>query len=208
MFYLYIKTHNVTKLKYLGYTKNNPHKYKGSGKHWKRHIKQHGYDVTTEILFESPDIDKISETGKYYSEIWDVANNKQFANLCEEDGNKLYGKANINFIGHPQSIETRKKISENNGRGNKGKFGSDHPAYGHKMNDNYKAHLEKARKSLIGKDVWNKGKTGGHHSDETIQKMRNSAPKSPKLIVECPHCKIKGGKPAMTRFHFNNCKAR
>jgi len=24
---------------------NDPHKYKGSGKHWKRHIRIHGYKV-------------------------------------------------------------------------------------------------------------------------------------------------------------------
>lgn len=37
---LYIKIHNVTGLKYFGKTtKNNPEKYTGSGKHWKRHIK-------------------------------------------------------------------------------------------------------------------------------------------------------------------------
>lgn len=51
--YLYVKTHNVTGLKYLGKTtKQDPHKYSGSGKHWMRHLKVHGYDCTTTILKE------------------------------------------------------------------------------------------------------------------------------------------------------------
>jgi len=207
MFYLYLKTHNVTGLKYLGYTKNDPLKYRGSGHYWKRHIIQHGNDVTTEILFQSEHIDEISEMGKQYSNMWDIVNDKGFANLCEEDGNKIYGKANPNFIGHPQSAETKKKISDNNGRGNLGKFGKDHPAYGHKLNESNFENLQKARRSLIGKDVWNKGKRGVQsHSDETKTKMSKSANKSPKQIVQCPICKKMGGKPAMKRFHFDNCK--
>ena len=51
---LYVKTHQVTGLKYLGQTsKSDPHKYTGSGKYWLRHIKQHGKNWDTEILLES-----------------------------------------------------------------------------------------------------------------------------------------------------------
>jgi hypothetical protein len=207
MFYLYLKKHNETGLKYLGYTKNNPIKYKGSGIYWKRHISQYGYNVITEILFQSNSIDEISKMGKYYSNLWDIVNNKEFANLCEEDGNKVYGNANPNFIGHSQSAETKKKISENNGRGNAGKFGKKHPAYGHKLNENHYKNLEKARNSLKDQDVWNKGKKGVQiHSFETKLKMSISASKSPKEIIECPVCKKIGGKPAMKRFHFDKCK--
>ena len=54
--YLYIKTHNKTGLKYLGKTtKKDQHKYKGSGKYWLKHIRKHGYDVTTEIIFQTID---------------------------------------------------------------------------------------------------------------------------------------------------------
>ena len=48
--YLYIKTHNITGLKYLGKTKQDPFKYKGSGKRWRYHIRKHGNDVTTEVI--------------------------------------------------------------------------------------------------------------------------------------------------------------
>ena len=51
--YLYVKTHNVTGLKYLGQTSSNdPYKYQGSGKYWRLHLKKHGNNVTTEILKE------------------------------------------------------------------------------------------------------------------------------------------------------------
>ena len=46
--YLYIKTHNKTGLKYFGKTIKDPFLYKGSGKHWRRHLDFHGDDVTTE----------------------------------------------------------------------------------------------------------------------------------------------------------------
>lgn len=207
MFYLYLKTHNITGLKYLGYTKNDPQKYRGSGQYWSKHIQKHGNDVTTEVLFESVNIDDISIMGKHYSEIWNIVDNPEFANLCEEDGNKLYGKANINFRGHPQTIETRNKISKNNGRGNAGKYGAQHPAFGHKVNQNNTEHLIKARSKLEGIDVWNKGKTGLQtHNEETKKKMSVAKLGIKKEQVECPHCGKLGGKPAMIRFHFDNCK--
>ncbi len=51
--YLYVKTHNVTGLKYLGKTsRTNPHEYQGSGIYWRSHLKKHGKDCSTEILKE------------------------------------------------------------------------------------------------------------------------------------------------------------
>jgi hypothetical protein len=207
MFYLYIKTHNISGLKYLGYTKNDPMKYKGSGVYWKRHIHQYGYDVTTEILFQSESIDDISKEGQKYSKMWNVVNDKSFANLCEEDGNKLFGNANINFRGHPQTVETRKKISDNNGRGLLGKYGNTHPSYGHKV----PSQVFKNVNSMIDKNrrdgPWNKGKIGVQsHSDDTKKRMSESASKKPKAIVTCPICGKSGGRPAMTRFHFDKCR--
>lgn len=207
MFYLYLKTHNQTGLKYLGYTKNDPIKYRGSGKYWTDHIKKHGYDVTTEVLFQSENIDEISNKGKEYSLLWNIVDNKSFANLCEEDGNKLYGKANINFRGHPQSESTRIKISKNNGRGNAGKFGMHHPAYGHKVCNHHDKILENAREKLKEKGAWNKGMIGiSQHTEETKQKMSIAKLGIAKPKIQCPHCGKFGGKPAMIRFHFDNCK--
>lgn len=90
---LYIKTHNVTQLKYLGFTTKDPFTYKGSGTYWKRHIKKYGYDVTTEVLFQTTNKQEIGEKGQYYSIIWDIVNAvnengiKIWANLAPETAN-------------------------------------------------------------------------------------------------------------------------
>ena len=57
---------------------------------------------------------------------------------------------------------------------------------------------------------WNKDRIGvQQHSDETKLKI-SIALKGKKLglygITICPHCNKQGGKNAMTRYHFNNCK--
>jgi len=86
MIYLYVKTHNVTGLKYLGKTVKNPYTYKGSGKYWKRHIEKHGYDVTTQILLETDDPLELSNYAKIYSTENDVVGSKEWANLIIESG--------------------------------------------------------------------------------------------------------------------------
>ena len=83
---LYVKTHQVTGLKYLGYTRQDPFVYKGSGKYWKLHLKKHGNQVHTEILFETTNKEKIKETGIYYSQLWNVVSNDGWANLRIEEG--------------------------------------------------------------------------------------------------------------------------
>ena len=94
---LYLKTHNVTGMKYLGQTTRNPYKYEGSGVYWRRHIEMHGNNVTTEILYQSDNQDNFKKVCIDYSAKFDVVNNKMFANLIEEHGNSLGGKANPNY---------------------------------------------------------------------------------------------------------------
>jgi hypothetical protein len=97
MIYLYLKTHNTTSLKYLGKTESkNPHKYKGSGKYWKSHIKKHGYNVTTQILLVTEDKEELRETGLFFSRLWDVVKSDEFANCRDESGDGItseYSKA-------------------------------------------------------------------------------------------------------------------
>jgi hypothetical protein len=60
--YLYVKTHRKTGLKYLGKTNSRyPHKYSGSGIYWTNHLKEHGYDVKTEILHECQTNEELHE---------------------------------------------------------------------------------------------------------------------------------------------------
>lgn len=84
---LYVKTHNVTGLKYLGQTsKSDPHKYPGSGKYWVKHLKKHGKNWTTEILCKAEDKQIVNEMGIYYSELWNVVASNKWANLKPESG--------------------------------------------------------------------------------------------------------------------------
>lgn len=83
---IYKKTHNITGLQYLGYTKQNPYIYKGSGKVWRKHIKKYGNDVTTEILYQTDNIKEIKSKGIEYSELWNIVESKQWANLKREEG--------------------------------------------------------------------------------------------------------------------------
>jgi hypothetical protein len=118
--YLYLKTHNKTGLKYLGKTvANDPHSYQGSGKVWRRHIKKHGYDVTTKILFESNNPDEIKAIGVYYSNLWDVVESKEFANLVPEMGDggtmpwteKSRQKLSNTLKGRKHTDQARKRYS-------------------------------------------------------------------------------------------------
>lgn len=86
-YFLYIKTHNITGLKYLGQTKSaNPYEYTGSGKYWANHLKFHGKDIRTEILLSTESKDELIETGLFFSKLWDIVKSKDWANLTEESG--------------------------------------------------------------------------------------------------------------------------
>jgi len=136
MFYLMIKTHNKTGLKYLCKCSNrDPYKYKGSGTYWKRHLKQHGYDITTEVIFSSEDLEQFSKACIEYSIKFNVKDSTEWANLIletgldggtthnnphwlkgfkhsEESRNKIAEASKKRSTGRVMSNETKKKISE------------------------------------------------------------------------------------------------
>ena len=117
--YLYVKTHNITGLKYFGKTiLDDVSKYKGSGTYWLRHIKKHGYDVTTEIFgyFEDEIICKIAAI--QFSIDNDIVKSKKWANLKEErlDGGWDYINMNgLNLyenLSEDQKLNARKKAKD------------------------------------------------------------------------------------------------
>lgn len=118
MFYIYKKTHNVTGLKYLGYTKNDPFVYKGSGVRWTKHLEAHGDDVTTEIICECSTKEDVKEKGRYYSALWDVVNSRDWANMKAEEGDGGDMSSSESWINSRKTPEFRKKQSEG-ARGNK-----------------------------------------------------------------------------------------
>lgn len=84
---LMIKTHNYTKLKYLCITHREDYDvYEGSGYYWKKHLSKHGKDISTEVIFETDDIDELRNIGLQYSAKFDVVESDEWANLIPESG--------------------------------------------------------------------------------------------------------------------------
>jgi len=125
---LYIKTHNSTGLKYFGKTTRLDciHSYKGSGVHWRRHLKVHGDSYTTELLGIWQDKDRLVDYSKRFCKEHDVVNSKEWANIVLEEG--LQGAAN-GETNIAKRIDVRAKMSESSARNCKGLFGEDHPSF-------------------------------------------------------------------------------
>ena len=87
MIRLLIKTHKKTGLKYLCKTEREDWEtYLGSGKYWKKHLRKHGNDITTQLLFETEDKTLFKQVSKEKSIEYDVVNSKLWANLVNEEG--------------------------------------------------------------------------------------------------------------------------
>jgi hypothetical protein len=103
IYYLMVKTHTVTGLKYLCQTKkSDPHNYLGSGKYWRLHLKTHGNDIHTEILKECSSKLELREWGIHYSNLWNVTKSNEWANLKDETGDG----------GQPKGFGLGRKLSD------------------------------------------------------------------------------------------------
>lgn len=108
---VYVKTHKTTGLKYLGKTVSDPLRYSGSGLYWKRHLKEHGNLVDTEVLAVFDLETQKEDLTKFcldFSEAYDIVNSSLWANLIVENG--LDGKP-VGAPGCVFSPETRDKIA-------------------------------------------------------------------------------------------------
>lgn len=104
--FLYIKQHSVTGLLYFGKTTKNPEKYKGSGKHWKRHLNKHGTQFVETLwycLFTEQQ--ECSNFATMFSEINKIVDSADWANLIVENG--VDGAP----VGHPSFITNQQDVS-------------------------------------------------------------------------------------------------
>lgn len=172
---LYIKTHNITGLKYFGKTTGDPFKYKGSGKYWLNHLKIHGNDVTTEILGYFLDKDLCEECALNFSKDNDIVNSvneqgkKIWANQIIENG--LDGGA-ARFGPHSES--TKKKI----GQSQLGKIMS--KGAREKIKESRKKQKNVRKKGEwqfpeSGKQKLRKANLGKKRSKEAIEKQKKSS---------------------------------
>ena len=118
IYYLYKKTHNKTGLQYLGQTKRDPFEYQGSGVDWTTHIEEYGYDVNTEILLETTNKEEMKQTGRYYSDLWNIVKDPAWANRIRETGGGPGG-----VVGRDRGEDFKKKCVINN-------TGKNNPMYG------------------------------------------------------------------------------
>ncbi len=179
---LYIKTHNTTGIKYFGRTnKEDSHKYRGSGTHWKRHIEKHGYDVSTIILKEFEDGDlTIKSYATEFSKIYDVVKSPKWANMIIEDGchssgflsgvdHPLYGKIGdeCHNFGRKHSDDVNKS---------KGRSGILNGNYGVECTEEKKQRIRDGQPSMSGKNNGNYGNFGPHspHKGSAIVELYDS----------------------------------
>lgn len=109
LIYLYVKESPVG-LKYLGQTTENPYKYRGSGKWWKRHLRFHNLipsDIKTTILLETYFREEIKTWGLYYSTLWNIVEDVNWANLIPETGEH----STLGYKHTPENIEKIRKFN-------------------------------------------------------------------------------------------------
>ena len=207
--YLYVKQLSVTGLKYFGKTTNDPYTYKGSGKHWTRHIKKHGKKHIVTLWVSNLFYDtSIVDYALQFSKENNIVESKEWANMEPENGLNGWvpgkpfsddhkAKISAGNKGRIVSVETKTKISI----GNKGKT----------VSDETKAKLRKPKtvehKAKIS--AGNKGKKLKPLSDETKAKM--SASKKGKILsdeTKAKMCASSKGKPKSDEARANMAKPK
>lgn len=211
MIYLYLKTHNVTGLKYLGKTEQDPYQYSGSGVWWKAHLKKHGHDVTTEVLFKTEDKAEFKEVALEYSNKWNIVESADFANLMLEEGqggvnSGSWKKGNVPWIKGrtdiklgPQSPEHIRKRTENQ----KKSVTIDGIKYDSMKEASAATGISKPTiKAWADTDGWDSIDTT---KDRRIL-AREKVTKLNKQKHTCPHCGAEANIGNLKRWHNEKCK--
>jgi hypothetical protein len=125
---LYVKTHNKTGFKYFGKTTRLDciHTYKGSGIHWRRHLKVHGNDYTTELLGIWQDKDRLVNFAIKFCKQNDIVKSTKWANMVLEEGLQGASSGETNVA---KRDEVRAKMSQNSAKNVLGLFGENHPSF-------------------------------------------------------------------------------
>lgn len=199
MYYLMIKTHNKTGLKYLCKTEqSNYEKYPGSGKYWKRHLKEHGHDFRTELIYSSNDLEEFNIVCVEMSNLYNVVESDEWANLIIETGldgtlglnhtdetKEKIGEASKNRKRSPLSDLTKSKLSE----ALKGKP-MQCSLKGHAKSETHRKNLSEA---LKGKSA--------NFSEDGLERMRASVSKRQKIKYRCSICGKMGNAANIGRYH-------
>ena len=208
IYYLYVKTHKITGLKYLGYTgKADPYKYLGSGEYWLKHLSTHGKEVTTEILHECQSKDEVKERGLYYSSLWNVVTSRDehgkkiWANLKPEEGDG----GCIGYPLSPESIAKQKETKKRNGSNSNTPDSSAKRVATRLTNSTFNNNpkvKEKIRETRLRNN--SNANTPDSIAKRLATKHTNKSGHYQRII--CPHCGVESGKPNYVRHHGDKCK--
>lgn len=132
--YLYIKQHTITGKLYFGKSKKPLSKmlsYRGSGSHWKNHIKKHKPQYVITLWYELYDnpFDSVADALSM-SKSFDIVNNKSWLNAIPENG--LDGGKNIATSDYAKSIISKynkNKVNIIDSEGNTFKVAIDDPKW-------------------------------------------------------------------------------
>ena len=182
MYYLMIKTHRTTGFKYLCQTKRkNPFKYPGSGVHWRAHLDFHGYDFDTNVIGVYETKEELREAGIHYSNLYNVVESAEWANLRIEDGDG--GDTSMTEGWKIGMTKRRSYAGENNP--NYGKVGSWAGKVGPQLNKTWYNNGEKELLTNDCPDGWSEGR----------------------LKLTCRHCGKQMNVVNYKRWHDDKCKA-
>lgn len=195
--YLYIKQHNVTKLKYFGKTTRNPYTYNGSGKYWKQHISKHGLEISTLHVYEFDDLVKCRDFALEFSKVNNIVESAEWANLKFENG--CDGGDTSQFINYTKTHSSVK------GKTYEEIYGIDKAAELKKQ----RSSSNKSTKRGVRMSAEQKQKRShpyGPRSEEFKNKLSTIAKNRPKPIGTCPHCGKTGVIRNLKRWHYDRCK--
>lgn len=109
---LLVMTHNVTGKKYFCKTaqlKRINH-YKGSGIHWKRHLKKHGNDITVGVFGFYVDMDRCVNAALKFSKDNNIVKSDEWLNYMDEDGLTGWPCGENNYaFGKPNQYKGKKR---------------------------------------------------------------------------------------------------
>jgi len=200
-----IKTHNITGLKYLCKTANSdPLKYMGSGKYWKNHLRKHGRNIKTEILLQSEDKEFFTKECLRYSELFNVVESKNWANLIPENG--LDGGVTHHnpywLVGYHHSNDAKRRISKKL----KGKAGTKHwLGKNHTSETKEKISISKTGKKFSAQHKNNLSKAKSNIklnlSEETRETHSQNMSSMLKYQYTCSICGKSGNSGQIARYH-------
>jgi len=176
-----VKTHSVTGLKYLCQTRRkDPIKYTGSGKHWRLHLKKHGYTFTTEIIGTYATKEELKIAGVAYSLLHNVVSSSAWANLRVEDGD---GGDTSNTEGYLIGMSKRRSYA-GQGNPNFGRVGSWANKVGPQLNKTWYTNGTSELLTFSKPEGWVEGR----------------------LKYNCNHCNKQLNLVNFKRWHGENCK--